>query len=76
MELKGEIDHAEVTAAIATLEESIRSSPVILGGVATTPDRANDMIARGYRALVVGFDWSLLQHGIMSAIQGIKRAAS
>lgn len=69
MGLKGHVDHPEVAAAITTLEESIRNSPVILGGVATTPDRANEMIARGYRALVVGSDWSLLQRGIMSAIQ-------
>jgi 4-hydroxy-2-oxoheptanedioate aldolase len=50
-----------------------RNSPVILGGVATTPEQANAMIARGYRALVVGFDWSLLQRGIASAIEGISR---
>jgi 4-hydroxy-2-oxoheptanedioate aldolase len=74
MGLRGEVDHPEVTAAITTLEESIRDSPVILGGVATTPDRANAMIARGYRALVVGFDWSLLHHGIMAAVSGINRA--
>ena len=41
------------------------------GGVATTPDNANDMIVRGYRALVLGFDWSLLRRGIAFAIQGI-----
>jgi 4-hydroxy-2-oxoheptanedioate aldolase len=63
--------------AIGTIEHidaigSIRNSPVILGGVATTPTQANDMIARGYRALVVGFEWSLLQRGIDAAIQGIR----
>jgi 4-hydroxy-2-oxoheptanedioate aldolase len=76
MGLRGEVDRPEVLAVINTLEKSIRNSPVILGGVATTPDQANDMIERGYRALVVGFDWSLLQRGIMSAIQGIRRADS
>jgi len=40
-----------------------------------TPDRANEM-ARGYQALVVGFDWSLLQRGIMSAVQCVKRVES
>src|SRR5215467_5457595 len=30
------------------------------------------MIDRGYRALVVGFDWSLLQRGISSAIQAFE----
>jgi 4-hydroxy-2-oxoheptanedioate aldolase len=76
MGLRGEVDHPEVVAAITTLEESIRNSPVILGGVATTPDRANEMIARGYKALVIGFDWSLLQRGIMSVVQGVKRVKS
>jgi 4-hydroxy-2-oxoheptanedioate aldolase len=71
MGLRGLTDHPEVSAAIKVLEEPIRNSTVILGGVATTPDAANDMIARGYRALVLGFDWSLLQCGISSAIQGI-----
>lgn len=71
MGLRGQTDHPEVVAAIETLEKPIRKSPVVLGGVATTLDNANDMIARGYRALVLGFDWSLLQRGIDSAIQGI-----
>ena len=58
---------------LKTLEEPILKSPVILGGVAPTPEQANAMIARGYRALVVGFDWSLLQCGIASATIGIRR---
>jgi 4-hydroxy-2-oxoheptanedioate aldolase len=46
---------------------------VALGGVAPTPEQANAMVARGYRALVVGFDWSLLQKGCAVAIEGIAR---
>jgi hypothetical protein len=30
------------------------------------------MVIRGYKALVVGFDWSLLQRGIVAAIASIK----
>ena len=41
-------------------EEAIRPSPVVLGGMAPTPGQANAMVARGYRALAVSFDWSLL----------------
>jgi 4-hydroxy-2-oxoheptanedioate aldolase len=73
MGLRGQADHPEVGATVKMLEGPIRNSPVVLGGVATTPDYANDMIARGYRALVLGFDWSLLQRGIASAIQGLGR---
>jgi 4-hydroxy-2-oxoheptanedioate aldolase len=73
MGLKGRADLPEVQSAMKTLEESVLKSPVLLGGVAPTPEHANAMIARGYRALVVGFDWSLLQRGITSAIDGIHR---
>ena len=71
MGLRGRGDDPDVAAAIKALEEPIRNSPVILGGVATTPKQARDMIARGYRALVVGFDWSLFQRGLDLAIEGI-----
>jgi 4-hydroxy-2-oxoheptanedioate aldolase len=73
MGLKGRSDHPEVQAAMETLEEAIRPSPVILGGVATTPEQIAAMTARGYRALVLGFDWSLLQRGIQSLTSTLAR---
>ena len=73
MGLKGDRNHPSVREAISQLEAAILRSPVVLGGVAPTVDQANAMIQRGYRALVVGFDWSLLQRGIGAAIDGIKR---
>lgn len=72
MGLKGRSDHEDVTAAIRKLEDPIRNSPVILGGAAKNPAEAREMIARGYRAIAIGFDWWLLQRGIESAIQGIR----
>ncbi len=74
MGLKGQADHPDVVTAISTLEAAIRKSPVVLGGVATTPEQAKAMIERGYRALVIGFDWSLLQRGIGSILNGIQAA--
>jgi 4-hydroxy-2-oxoheptanedioate aldolase len=68
MGLKGRVDHPDVQAAMKTLEEAIRPSPVALGGVATTPEQIAAMRSRGYKALAVGFDWSLLQRGIQSLI--------
>ncbi|HEV7266992.1 MAG TPA: aldolase/citrate lyase family protein [Falsiroseomonas sp.] len=70
---RGRADHPEVQAVAMRLEEAIRGSPVVLGGVAPVPEQANAMIARGYRALVVGFDWSLLQRGTAAAVSGVKR---
>ncbi|WP_439579401.1 HpcH/HpaI aldolase family protein [Elioraea sp.] len=64
---RGRVDHPEVQAVAVHLEKVIRDSPVVLGGVAPMPEQANAMIVRGYRALVVGFDWSLLQRGAEAA---------
>lgn len=69
----GRADHPEVKAVAMQLEEVIRGSPVTLGGVATNSEQANAMIARGYRALVVGFDWTLLQRGAAAAINGVEK---
>jgi 4-hydroxy-2-oxoheptanedioate aldolase len=73
MGFKGRPETPEVQAAIAVMETAVRNSAVVLGGVAPTAESANAMIERGYRALVLGFDWSLLQRGITSAIAGIER---
>lgn len=73
MGFKGRPETPEVQAAIAVMETAVRNSPVVLGGVAPTVDAANAMIERGYRALVLGFDWSFLQRGIASTLGGIRR---
>ncbi len=73
MGFKGRADRPEVQTAMKRLEERILRSNVVLGGVAPSPEQANAMISRGYRALVLGFDWSLLQRGTAAAMAGIKR---
>lgn len=71
--LLGRTESPEMAEAVRRLEEGILPSPVILGGVATSAERANAMMAKGYRMLALGFDWSLLQRGIAGALAGIKR---
>jgi 4-hydroxy-2-oxoheptanedioate aldolase len=71
--LKGRADHPDELEVIKTLEEMIRNSPVVLGGVAPPPQQANEMIKQGYQALAMGFYWSLLQKGIAAAIDGVRR---
>ena len=72
MGLRGNVNDPAVQEAIRQLESIIQPSSVMMGGVAHTVDQANTMIARGYKALVVGFDWSLLQRGISNAVSGIQ----
>src|SRR3954467_11994117 len=70
---RGQIDDPEVVDLMARAEAGILRSGVPIGGVARTADQANALVDRGYRAIALGFDWSLFQRGIMAAFEGIKR---
>jgi 4-hydroxy-2-oxoheptanedioate aldolase len=70
---RGLIDDPEVQALIARAEAGILRSGVPIGGVARSAEQANQMIARGYLVLALGFDWSLFQRGIAASLDGIKR---
>jgi 4-hydroxy-2-oxoheptanedioate aldolase len=70
---RGRPDDAEVLALMARAEAGILRSGVPIGGVARTPQQANQMIERGYLALALGFDWSLFARGIAASFDGIIR---
>lgn len=68
MGLEGRVEHPDVQAAMMAFEKAVLASQTKLGGVALTGEKVHEMRGRGYRALVVGFDWSLLQKGVASVI--------
>ncbi len=70
---RGRVDHPDVQAAMARVEAALLQSNVVPGEVARTPEQANAMLERGYKALMLGFDWSLLQRGAASMLDGIRR---
>ena len=70
---RGQMDDPELLELVARAEAGILRSGVPIGGVARTADQANALVDRGYRAIALGFDWSLFQRGIMAAFEGIKR---
>ena len=64
----GRLDDPDVLALVARAERVIRDSGVVLGGNAFSPEQAADMADRGYQALALGFDWSLLQRGAAAVL--------
>src|SRR3954449_6481178 len=70
---RGQPDDPELLELVARAEAGILRSGVPIGGVARTAEQANRLVDRGYRAIALGFDWSLFQRGIMAAFEGIKR---
>jgi len=70
---RGLLDDPKVRDLIARAEAGILKSGVPIGGAARSAEQANAMIARGYLAIALGFDWSLFQRGIAASFEGIKR---
>jgi 4-hydroxy-2-oxoheptanedioate aldolase len=70
---RGQLEDPQVQSLIARAEAGILKSGVPIGGAARSTEQANAMIARGYAALALGFDWSLFQRGIAASFEGIKR---
>jgi 4-hydroxy-2-oxoheptanedioate aldolase len=66
--VSGQFEHPSFLQAIEVAEKSILRSKVALGGVARTPEQARQMLQRGYKALALGFDWSLLQRSVAEFI--------
>jgi 4-hydroxy-2-oxoheptanedioate aldolase len=72
MGLHGRVDHADAQAAMAEAEAGILRAGVPIGGAARTPEQARAMIDRGYVAIAIGFDWSLLQRGVAASLEGLR----
>jgi len=73
--IPGQFDHPKFKSVIAEAEVGILEKKVPLGGVARSPEQAREMLARGYRAIVFGFDWMLLQQGIARFLQEVRNSA-
>jgi len=59
----GKLDDPAVLAAISRAEQAILDSGVWLGGVAGSPDQAQEMLGRGYRLVMATSDLHLLRDG-------------
>ena len=64
----GQMDHPKVNALVEQAEHKIKAAGVTLSGVATSPEDARAMAARGYKVIVMGLDIGLLQGGMTAAL--------
>ena len=65
-------DHPEVLDAIAHAESAILGSGSALGGLATDPGAARDMIGRGYSVILGGIDALMLQGAAQSYLTRVR----
>ena len=70
--IPGQYEHPSFAKAVAQAEAGILKSSVALGGVARTPEQARQMVDRGYKAIVFGFDWMLLQQSVLRFMDAMR----
>jgi 4-hydroxy-2-oxoheptanedioate aldolase len=69
----GAFEDPEFLAAVAEAERGIRAAGVVLGGLAATAERANALMARGYRFLCLAYDVSLIETAMRGLLGGLRR---
>ena len=69
----GQFDHPRMREVVARAEATILArKQVTLGGIAFSADDARDMIARGYRFVVLGSDAGLISGAAQRMVQAIR----
>ena len=70
----GQLEHPDVLKAIARVEKAVLAQTrVKLGGLATTPPKAVELISKGYLNIIIGFDVGWLQSAAAQYMDLIKR---
>ncbi len=69
----GELDHHRMQAAIDEVAGICRKAGKHAGILAGTPERAYDLIQRGYRYIVYGSDLGLMAQGTSQALHAIRQ---
>jgi len=62
--LAGQFDHPLVQQAVTQAEQAIQAAGIDLGGYAGTVERGRDLLDRGYKLLMLGYDNLLIENSI------------
>ncbi len=72
MGLRGQIDHAEVAAAIHTVKKACEAKHIPVGIFAGNPEVARQRAKDGYRLIALGTDVAYLGESVKSAVSAAK----
>ena len=69
----GAFDDPTFVATVERAERAILGSPATLGGVAPTPERARDLVGRGYRFIMCGYDVLIVDRALRGFLDSARR---
>jgi 4-hydroxy-2-oxoheptanedioate aldolase len=68
----GAFEDPEFIAAVERAEQAIQASPVVLGGVAPTVERAKVQAERGYRFIMLAYDSLIIDRAARAFLDGAR----
>ncbi len=71
LDLAGQFDHPVVQQAIEKAEDAIKTAGLGMGGYAGTPEKGREMLSRGYKLLMLGYDGLLIESGVAPLINAL-----
>ena len=68
----GAFDDPAFTAAVERAERAIAASPAVLGSVAPTPERARELVGRGHRFVMLGYDVLIIDRAMRAFLDAVR----
>jgi len=69
LDLAGQFDHPLVQETVKQAEQAVHAAGIDLGGYAGTPDKGRELLDRGYKLLMLGYDSMLIENAITPLLQ-------
>lgn len=70
--LAGQFDHPRVKETLMRVERAVQAAGIPLGGFAGTQEAGKEMLARGYRLLMFGYDSMLIENALTPILQKLR----
>lgn len=70
--IAGQFDHPDFAAAVDKIKKSAETHGVALGGLAFSAEQGRDMLAQGYKMLMLSFDSKIIVDAASELLQGVR----
>jgi len=71
--LAGQFDHPLVQKTVRQAEQAVQAAGIDLGGYAGTVDRGRELLERGYKLLMYGYDMMLIESAVTPIVHKLQR---
>jgi len=71
--MPGEFDHPLLLQTVKQVEDAVLARGIDLGGYASTPEKGQELLQRGYKLLMLAYDNFLIENTIAPMVSKLRR---